>query len=208
MSIQLIKDLRGVRVTIYHPPDEEGTNLARQLNRIGCVVNAKWPPPKSPDGRSSIILVAMAQDRRTDIMHLVRQLNREGRATLIAVVDYENPGALQMVLESEAYAVVEKPVRPFGLLTTLIIAQSLRRRQEELEEKIDKLDRKLSGQRKISQAKSILMKIHALSEDDAYRSIRAQAMSKRVSMEEIAVSIINANEILTFSKNNGPISET
>ena len=36
------------------------------------------------------------------------------------------------------------------------------------------------------------------SEEDAYKIIRDQAMSKRVTAEEIADAVINANEILGF----------
>ncbi len=40
------------------------------------------------------------------------------------------------------------------------------------------------------------MNTRGLSEDDAYKIIRDQAMSKRVTAEEIADAVINANEIL------------
>jgi len=42
------------------------------------------------------------------------------------------------------------------------------------------------------------MNTRGLSEDDAYKIIRDQAMSKRVTAEEIADAVINANEILGF----------
>ena len=45
-------------------------------------------------------------------------------------------------------------------------------------------------------AKSILMSTRGLSEEDAYKIIRDQAMSERVTAEEIADAVINANEIL------------
>ncbi|MCB2100650.1 MAG: ANTAR domain-containing protein [Rhodobacterales bacterium] len=200
MSIQLIKGLRGVSVTVFHPPDNEGKNLVQHLKRIGCQVNAIWPPPKRFDNRSAIVLVAMEQERRAEVMALVGRLAKDGQATLLAVVDYENPATLQMVIESGAYAVIEKPVRPFGLLTNLVIAQSLRQQREAVERKVEKLERKIAGQRKIAQAKSILMKIQGLTEDEAFANIRSQAMAKRTSMEEIALSIINANDLLTYSR--------
>ena len=37
-----------------------------------------------------------------------------------------------------------------------------------------------------------------MSEDKAYEMIRDQAMGKRVTTEQIAAAIINANEILSF----------
>ena len=47
-------------------------------------------------------------------------------------------------------------------------------------------------------AKSILMETQGLSEPEAYESIRRQAMAKRVPMDDLAMAIINAHELLTF----------
>jgi AmiR/NasT family two-component response regulator len=62
--------------------------------------------------------------------------------------------------------------------------------------RIRKLEQKLSGIQKIQKAKSILMEKQGLNEDDAYQTLRRQAMGKRVPMEEMATAIINANELL------------
>lgn len=42
------------------------------------------------------------------------------------------------------------------------------------------------------------MQTRGLSEVDAYRVMREQAMAKRVTIEEIAGAIVNANEILSY----------
>ena len=42
------------------------------------------------------------------------------------------------------------------------------------------------------------METQGLTEQEAYKSIRAQAMTKRISMEQIAAAIIHANELLSF----------
>jgi hypothetical protein len=59
------------------------------------------------------------------------------------------------------------------------------------------LESKLQSIRKITDAKSVLMNSRKISEEDAYAAIRDQAMVKRVSIEEIATAIVNANEILS-----------
>ena len=46
-------------------------------------------------------------------------------------------------------------------------------------------------------AQNILMRTRNVSEKAAYDLIRDQAMAKRVTTEEIALAIINANEILS-----------
>jgi AmiR/NasT family two-component response regulator len=49
---------------------------------------------------------------------------------------------------------------------------------------------------KIQKAKSILMEKQGLTEDDAYQTLRQQAMGKRITIEDMAIAIINANELL------------
>ena len=43
------------------------------------------------------------------------------------------------------------------------------------------------------------MESQGLSEEVAYESIRRQAMSKRLPMDEMAAAIINAHELLNFA---------
>jgi AmiR/NasT family two-component response regulator len=40
------------------------------------------------------------------------------------------------------------------------------------------------------------MEKQGLTEDDAYQALRQQAMGKRITMEDMAIAIINANELL------------
>lgn len=37
MAIQILRDLRGLRIEVMHPPDADGTSLVEHLSRIGCV---------------------------------------------------------------------------------------------------------------------------------------------------------------------------
>ena len=196
MAIQILKDLRGLKVHVIHPPDEERGSLVEHLRRIGCMVEITWPVPADWPA-ADIVLLAIEQDARPEIVKLLKS-DPDERPTLIAVVGYENPSTLQLVLESGAVAVVERPIRPFGLLTNLTIARSLWLEREEAKKRVAKLERKLSGIQKIQKAKSILMESQGLSEEEAYQSIRRQAMAKRVPMEDMALAIINASELLNF----------
>ncbi|CAA0099930.1 Aliphatic amidase regulator [Starkeya nomas] len=197
MAIQILKDLRGLRVHVIHPPDEERPSLVEHLRRIGCTVEIVWPVPDEWPA-ADVVLLAIEQDARAETVRLLKT-DPHSRPTLIAVVGYENPSTLQLVLESGAVAVVERPIRPFGLLTNLTIARSLWLEREETKKRISRLEHKLSGIQKIQRAKSILMENLGLTEEDAYQSLRRQAMSKRVPMEDMALSIIHATEILQVS---------
>ena len=195
MAIQILRDLRGLRVQIIHPPDAEGVSLIEHLRRIGCTVEAQWPIPEAFSDAVDVVLLSIDHDCRDQIVKLLRS-QADRRPVLIAVVGYENPSTLQLVLECGALAVVERPIRPFGLLTNLTIARSLWLERQSATRRIRKLEQKLSGIQKIQKAKSILMEKQGLNEDDAYQTLRRQAMGKRVPMEEMATAIINANELL------------
>ena len=79
-----------------------------------------------------------------------------------------------------------------------IIARQLAAKEKDQARHIDRLEQRLAGIRRLTKAKAILMQPRAITEEQAYEIIREQAMSKRVTTEEIATAIINANEILGF----------
>jgi AmiR/NasT family two-component response regulator len=197
LAIQILRDLRGLRVLVVHPPDNERVRLVEHLRRIGCMVEMHWPVPECWSDGCDVMLLAVEHDVRGDIQRLLKS-NDGTRPTLIAIVGYEDPSTLQLVLEAGAVAVIERPIRPFGLLTNLTIARSIWLDKRVTEKRIRKLERKLSGLQRIQKAKAILMDGQGLSEAEAYESIRRQAMAKRLSMDDMAAAIIHANELLQY----------
>ncbi len=193
MAIEILRDLRGLRIEVMHPPDADGLSLVEHLGRIGCVTTTTWPlPERLPDG-SDLVVLAVEHDSRAPL----RRLFKDPEAllpTVIGIVGYENPSILQLVLEIGAQAVIERPVRPFGLLTQLAIARSLWLQQQQAGLRQRKLERKLAGVQKIQRARLILMADQGLTEEGAYQTIRRQAMSRRVAMEEMAAAIIAAHD--------------
>ncbi len=196
MKANVLRDLRDLRVQVIHAPDVEGKNLVEHLRRIGCTVDTAWPVPESPAANADVLMLAIDYDHRDEIRRLLRAQG-ERPAPLIAIVDYENPATLQIVLECGALAVVDKPIRPFGLLTNVILARTIWLERNEVQRRLRKLESKLAGIQRIQRAKSILMQSQQVSEQDAYETIRNQAMAKRMSMEDMASAIINAHELLT-----------
>jgi AmiR/NasT family two-component response regulator len=195
VAIQILRDLRGLRVQVVHPPDNERGRLVEHLRRIGCMVEMQWPVPECWSDSCDVMLLAIEHDVRGDIQRLLKS---GVPPTLIAIVGYEDPSTLQLVLEAGAVAVIERPIRPFGLLTNLTIARSIWLEKRETDKRIRKLERKLSGLQRIQRAKAILMDGQGMSEAEAYESIRRQAMAKRLSMDEMAAAIIHANEVLQY----------
>ncbi len=195
MAIQILRDLRGLRIEVMHPPDADGTSLVEHLRRIGCVATTIWPLPDELAAVSDIVVLAVDHDSREPLRRLFTGQDRR-LPTVIGIVEYENPSILQLVLEIGAHAVIERPVRPFGLLTQLAIARSLWLQQQAVGQRVQKLERKLAGMQKVQRARLILMASEAMTEEEAYQAIRRQAMSKRLSLEDMAAAIINAHDLL------------
>ncbi|MBR9840556.1 MAG: ANTAR domain-containing protein [Rhodobacteraceae bacterium] len=191
-----LKDLRGLKVVVVHPPDSDGMMMREQLMRIGCRTDLIWPVPRSLPARVDVVFAGLFFDSQEEIKAMLRRAEKPG-PTIIGVVDYENPAMLELLLDIRAMAAASKPVNSFGMLTNLVVARATWREQQETQEKIVKLEKKLIGQKMISKAKSILMDMHGMSELDAHKMIRQQAMGKRTSIEEMAQAIINANDLLS-----------
>jgi AmiR/NasT family two-component response regulator len=188
---RVIEDLRGARMLVVHPRDAECDALILQLQRIGCAVRQVWPPP-----------VTLPSDVDT-VFHLVESADTpafaatpEDGPTLIAIVEYENPTMLKRLLDSNAHGVVNKPIRSFGILSAIVLARSLHRYAQRLNVKVRKLEDTLKARRDVDKAVKILVSLKKISETDAYELIRNQATQKRLSMAQIATTIIGAQELL------------
>jgi AmiR/NasT family two-component response regulator len=197
---QILRDLRSLRVCVFHPRDQDGQDLTRQLERIGCQVQAFWPPlPQLSDG-VDVVFMALSPDM-LDADFAWCQV--EDGPPVIAVIAYENPTVIEAVLRVGAIATVASPVRSFGLLSVLVLARDMHSTVRKQKKRIAQLEAKLQGVRQIAEAQDILSMQHGITKEEAYHVIREQAMQKRVTSEEIARSIINANEILGFKKLKG-----
>jgi AmiR/NasT family two-component response regulator len=191
-SSTIIRNLRDTKVTVIHPRDREGEELSRQLQRIGCQVQAVWPPPAQLAQPADAVFFLLDQDQPL----AMPWRSADVRAALVAILDYENPTMLKALLDANAHGVLIRPVRPVGVLSTLVLALSLRGYETRLSTKVAKLEETLRTRREIEKATRLLMGLRQISEDDAYQYMRRQATAKRVPIGAVASSIIQATALL------------
>jgi AmiR/NasT family two-component response regulator len=192
---RLLRELRSLDVVVFHPDDPDGQELIAQVKRIGCNVKAFWPPTDRLPAGTGLVFFALRPEALSQEPAWAR---RDDAPPVIAVVSYENPTMIEAVLRLQVAGIVAAPVKSFGLLTNIVVALGHAEREQERVKYVEKLEQRLSGLRKVAKAKTILMQTRNVSEDEAYRLIREQAMTKRVTTEEIADAIIKANDILSF----------
>lgn len=190
---RLLKELRSVRVVVFHPEDQDGQELLAQLQRIGCQTKAFWPPLEKLPPDTDLVFFSI----QPEILSMdLPWVSRTDSPPIVPVVTYENPVIVEALLKLNAFAVITSPVRSFGVLTAIVVSVNQAQRARERENYIARLERRLAALRKVNKAKAILMNTRKLSEEDAYKAIRDQAMTKRVTAEEIADAVIRANELL------------
>ncbi|TVR47455.1 MAG: ANTAR domain-containing protein [Rhodobacteraceae bacterium] len=189
---KLINDMRDMRVLVVHPQDAEGQALINQLRRFGCQVRDIWPPAMDAIGDVDAIfqLVDASEDSKPPPPVQV------GGPTFLAIVDYENPSVLKRLLDHNAHGVITKPIRPFGILSALVLARSLNGYTRRLETKVQKLEDTLKGRRDVEKAVKYLMTLRNIREAEAYEMLRRQATQKRISMARVAATILGARDVL------------
>ncbi len=192
----MIRNVRSLRVLLVHPQNREGEEIVEHLNRIGCHLKTCWPPTPDVSDGFDVVMVAVRAILEEKIDFSWNP--DKPAAALIAIVDYENPLMIDCVLRLKAQSVIGQPVRPFGLMATLLLGTAKFKQEQKLWNRIDKLSTKLKASRDVDAAKLILMRAHNMSEDRAYQMMREQAMNKRMTVEEIACAIVQASEYLDF----------
>lgn len=195
----LIRSLRSLNVLVLHPRDSDADDLIQQLNRIGCSVETIWPPPETLPASVDVVFVEIKEAISPALTRLL-SLRPDQRPTMIGVIAYENPSVLAGILELDVQAVISKPLRAFGVMSSILMARRVWEHQREALRAEEKLRQKLEQVQIITEAKFILMRHHGIDENEAYKIIRSHAMARRSSTVDIANAIINADGLLSTLK--------
>lgn len=189
---KLFDELRGIEVAVIHPASSDCNVLLDQLRRIGCKVRPLWPCPSTLPPEVAVVFLFISADHPGSPPWSVG----DSAVALIALVDYENPTVLKGLLEVNAHAVITKPFRPTGVLSTLVLARSVHGYEQRLLSKVGKLEETLRSRRVIERAVKLLAERRGVNDVEAYDHIRRQATNKRVSIVDVASMIINASDVL------------
>ena len=87
-----------------------------------------------------------------------------------------------------------KPVGEAQLFPAVEIARARAAERRALEAEVGELKAALAGRKAVERAKGVLMDRHGLKEDEAFCRMRRYSMEKRLSLQELAESILRADE--------------
>lgn len=138
--------------------------------------------------------------KRFDLSIIDNELRGLNALQLAKIIDDESLGPVIILAKSpidtgesppaSLFGVLIKPLTEYQLLNTLKLAFLQYERKLNLEKEIESLRDALATRKVLERAKGLLMDKYNLSEDEAYRRLRNEAMEKRLKLKEIAEAIV------------------
>lgn len=140
-----------------------------------------------------VVLVDMARPDR-DALESLRQLSASDPRPIALFVDQDDPQFMEAAIAAgvSSYNVVETP--PPDVKPILRAAAALFRQHQHMRAALNSAETKLEERVIIDQAKARLIRERRLSEPDAYRWLRRNAMSRGQKIVDVARTLLREGE--------------
>ena len=173
IRIDVIETLRdnGFTVVGEAADGEKAVELARELRPDLVVMDVKMP---LLDGISAAEI-----------------LNKEKIAPVVLLTAFSQRELVERASEAGALAYVVKPFGPNDLIPAIEIALSRADQLRALEDEISDLSDRLETRKILDRAKGILNDTMGLTEPEAFRWIQKASMDRRLSMREVAQTVVD-----------------
>lgn len=187
------KSLWDLKVAVVVERDDDGERLIRELQRLRCQIHHEWPmPPQIPTHCDAVFCTLSA-----DLPQRLPWIPGEPGAALVVVDRGDGPLDLQLLHNCAAHGVLHYPTTVRSVQAVLSLARSHFLYERRLRGRIDKLDESLRTMRSVERAKSVLMRVKNITEEEAYNYLRRQAMERRVTIGAVANAIVDSHDLLS-----------
>ncbi len=180
-------------VAIIAKRDEEGERLMRELQRLRCNVRHIWPMPPQIPVQFDLVFCTLTED----LPQRIPWIPGEPEAALVVIDCGTGELDLQLIHNCAAHGVLHYPATPRATQTCVALARGHFLYEKRLRGRIDKLDENLRTMRSVERAKSLLIRMKDVTEEEAYNYLRRQAMERRVTIGAVANAIIDSHELLS-----------
>lgn len=119
------------------------------------------------------------------------QIAKARIAPVVLLTAFSQKELVERAREAGAMAYVVKPFTPADLIPAIEIALSRHEEIKALEKEVGDLKEQFATRKLVERAKSLLTTKMGLSEPEAFRWIQKTSMDRRLSMREVAETIIN-----------------
>jgi response regulator NasT len=159
--------------------------IACQLKQLEQLIE------QEPEAR----LVACWQQPSAEL-NLIIDFAEKKLRPLVVFVHQLNSLSINRIKESSGYVLLPSDSN-FELSAWLTFAEQARQQQVESQREIAKLNLKLAERKQVEIAKGLLMKLHQLDEESAFKALRNSAMQNSQSLGQVARNIITALSVVS-----------
>lgn len=118
------------------------------------------------------------------------EILKEHKVPVVLLTAFSSPELVERASEAGVYSYVVKPFNPSNLIPALRIALSLHQRMATAENEVDEINEKLETRKLVDRAKGLLTEKMKLNEPEAFRWIQKASMDRRLSMKQVAQTVI------------------
>jgi AmiR/NasT family two-component response regulator len=174
-------------------PDAEGEALIRALQRTHAQVTHLWPAPATyPVGFDLLVT-----DLLDDLPARLPWSPGEFPLAMCVVVRERGKLNLGTLRDSTPHCTISLPLRRNDVEAALATGLAQFQYERRLRARIDKLDDYIRSIRSVERAKAVIMARKRIDENEAYHYLRRQAMARRISIGELALAIVDTDEMLS-----------
>lgn len=182
-----IPNFRGMHALILHRPDRNTTALETQLRKLGVQVEVQWPAKGPAEVDADVVF--FDTDRGFDA--LLPWPQGEAPIPLVAIVGTEAPGRLEWMLAQNPTGFIQKPIGSSGAFQALVVAFHLHAERRDWQQRLQTQTDRLKARPLVVRAVLLLMRGHAVNDDEAFRMLRTHAMRQQISLEEAAHAVVS-----------------
>jgi AmiR/NasT family two-component response regulator len=150
---------------------DEALALARELRPDLVIVDVKMP---GMDGLTAARLIA-----------------GERLAAVIVLTAFSQRELVEQARDAGALAYLVKPFQKRDLVPMIEVARARHAELAALERTVEDLQARLAARKLVDRAKGRLMDGHALSEQEAWRFLQAEAMNRRMRVDAVAGLVVD-----------------
>ena len=177
--------------------DDEGIirmDLGEMLREAGHHIVGE-----AADGVQALVLV---REKRPDIVlldirmpkldgiHAARMIGYEHIAPVVLLTAYHRQDMVMQAGESGVFGYLVKPISGLQLFPAMEIAIAQFLRQEKAYQQLQEMNERMETRKLVEQAKGIMIRRLAISEEEAYRRLQQYSMQHRQSLKEVAQLIV------------------
>ncbi len=141
-------------------------------------------------GRENRSTVVVSWCQPTAELRLIVEFCKDKQVPLLVILKQLNSNDINRLPETNDFVILPFD-SSFDLKPWIDYSIQVREKSIAMQKEIQQLTSKLEERKWIEKAKGLLMKMHALDEENAYRVLRSSAMQSSLSLSQVAKNVIH-----------------